>query len=547
MQYFKIPLFVVFSLLILSSCSEDDIHITTDNSEDNRTLEFSAPLARVLYTGYDMVDDADNEHFKIREDGLLCFEYTEEVFIEWDDLVVLNDFSEQWEFYPILSSPLKSDNGSTSFSFTEKVILNNREDVRYDSLYVKEGEIEFDIELPDNSDASITVVIPEVLDGGKPLTYQFDASGANNRFYQYEDIAGMFVELSQDVEESQSYFSVEVDIDYYGELSLIDAVKIDFSLFNLKHEMIYGFMGYQTAEKLDATIDFDLFDEIDVDLTNRISFFDLSIGYDAINRIGVPFNVKVDNIRFLREREEVDPGEWNLLIDGENFLFVDVEGANTDGHEIFPGSAQKFLDRNNSNVVDVFNEYPDKLVCDIISQSNEGYDSDHLNFMGQESDLQTDMTIYVPAWISADMYSRKDTVEFDFRDITDDDDDVDEIQNFDLYFDFENKLPFDVNLTVWVLDEYDNIIDYIIEDEKYVIKSGTPDSDGFINEAEETSFQISLSNEQIVKYREQDAKNMVLQTEISTYDPENSYVRIFDSSQLFSIISFTMNARIPGL
>ena len=167
------------------------------------------------------------------------------------------------------------------------------------------------------------------------------------------------------------------------------------------------------------------------------------------------------------------------------------------------------------------------------------------NFIEAESNLYVDFNLKFPFHFRAELYERKDTIEFDVKDLLGDNvKTADDVEYIILHFTCNNKLPLDINLKSWVIDGDDNFVETVFE-EKQIIVSGVPGADGRVAEAKETKFEVRLTGSQAINYIEKGVMNIVLNTKANTYDNGAHLIKIFDNSGLEMKVSFEAKMTIP--
>lgn len=532
---FKTRLLLIVSLLSLigAGCKENDIVLDFDDTSDNRTIELAGPFAQVNITAIEWLEEEfEEEEFKVGTDGLISISYTHEVFLEWESLVEIQDFSG--------SFALPTQKEEAPLVYAQKIKFNPSADVRYDSLTMAAGLFEYAIEAPSGTTGTITFAIPELITDGLPYEKVLNVTTNNRVFNISEDLSGSRVHFSQETASSYVTLSITIDLTPTNPLTIPGLANVQIALTGIDPEITFGYFGQKQKEEPDATLTFSLFDELE--LLNEIEFSGLSLDVVSTNSIGTPFKVNTSNIRLYKEN---DPVNYDLLeINGTNYIEMDVAPA-IYGSPVIPGINSYNINEDNSNIHTLGNRYPDKLVCDITAWSNPDGETDQ-NFIGNATQLETDLKINIPFWFKTALYARKDTIEFDFNDmIGEDQEELEKIEYFDLYFDFYNKFPFEMLANAWVVNASDQVIETLFSGDEQVIASGVPGDDGKIIKATHTEFVISVSNEQIRRFISEKAMNIILETKASTYNEGTEFVKVFDQSELDVNISINAKTRIP--
>ncbi len=513
-------------ILITSGCKENDIILDFDNKSDIQKIELAGPLAKINITAIEWLnEDFAEEDFEVDQNGLISMKYTDEVFIQWESLVEIDDKAGNSNFPTV------------QINYQEKIKFNITNDVRIDSMYMEAGELRYRVEAPLGSAGTIIISIPELLTGRVPYTRVLTVTAGQRIFNITELLAGKKIHFSKEPNSSYITFNTSLNLTPVNPLAL---TNVQYSISNINTGLTFGYFGQKEIKRTDASLTFSLFS--DLELINEIELADLSLEIIAKNKIGVPFKVKTDNIRVFREN---DPVNFDyLMVNGVDNIQLNVPSG-IYGNPIIAGTSKYTVSGSNSNILTIGNKYPDKLLCDITTQSNPNGEIGP-NFMGNETRLQTDLVLKVPFWFKSGMYSRKDTVDFDFNDIIGSNkEDVEKIEFIDVYFDFYNKFPFGMVANAWVINNAGETIDVLFGGDKNVIKSGAPGTSGKITNAEYTKFVVNISNEQIKRYSNLNAKKIVLETKLTTFNNGQIFVKIYDKSELDAIISIITKTQLP--
>lgn len=524
--------------VILMGCQDKDILVTT---ESNRPIEIAAPAGDITYQVADLIRDIDNEYIFVDEEGLVNVKYTRDVDIDWESLVSLRDFSDTWTYSPGLLYPI---NSSVNVDYSEKVQLNHRSDVRYDSLNMEWGALSAYLMVPYGTEGNITITIPEVLHDGDPLSYSFYASGNQRIFQISEDLSGKKVIPSQ--EPGSSYISVNMSLDLSNMVA--GDVELEFSLMDMQPGMAFGYFGQQESARPNEELTLGVFDELDV--IDEIELFDFYIDLKVNSEIGVPFDVVAENLRFY---DESDALIAVLEVENSNQIHLELPSA-VYGNPIGMSETNFHISKSNSaNIVEIANSYPRRVLFDVTSFSNPDGEPQEPNFMGPSNVLEGEMDIVAPLWFrtSAD-YERTDTIDFDFNDILgEDSDDAREVESTTIWFDFYSKIPVDISAAAWVVDADGNKIDNLLGDNEtfesvHIVQAGVPDSEtGRVLEATHTEFSVTVTGDQINEFLDRNAMNIMLETKIFTDGEE--FVKIYDDMSFKAVVSFEAAGKIPDL
>jgi hypothetical protein len=518
------------AILALFACKENTIYTDDINDEANRKLSFAAPLINLSFSADDMIREfADSGMFYKDENDLIYYSYNHDLSFNWENMVTLKDVNLNKTY----SAPLISFiGGRATYSFTEKVALNTRADMRIDSLILASGLLNLTAQAPSGSSGTITITIPELKRNNVPLTYRFTVTSANRSFTIQNNLRDVKAILSQ--ETGSSYITINGSIDL--SMSAISPVAINLNMSQLTPSEAFGYFGKQSLDTKNFTLEFDIFNEFD--LTQKVLFKDYLIKLSAYNPIGVPFEIAVDSVWFSKD----DVNSWKLKFYDKNSLTLKPATYGkppVDSYNYFNISSQ------NSNIQDISSKYPDKMVCNIKSLSNP-QNNGQPNFITNKRNLKSNLSINFPFWFKTQQYNRADTVDFDFNDMVEDmNEEVDNVEDFKIYLDFYNEFPFEIGAQLYAADNNYNVIEPLLSANQKVILSAKPSTSGSGNESVHSQMIISINADQIKRFKARPLKYLIIKTNAITYNNGQDYVKLFGSDKLKASVSANISGKLP--
>lgn len=529
-------------MILLASCKGDDIIINTDNPDDNRILSGVLPAINFSYTIADGLKELDDDRLSVGADGLLSFKSWQDVSIAWEELAAINDVNESWSYSMselVAMSPAPPLKATGSISIQEKVKFNTDDEVCYDKGTFKNGDLTISIELPVGFSGPVTISIPEIT---PLLTETFNATGFDNSFSKNFSLAGREVNFAQGVDSSYVTLNIESSLSFSG--IPFGQMKVDFDLADIETEILYGYFGQKQSI---ITNEVETLDKMEEEMgLASFELKEISYTLHTNNHMGVPFDIEASNIRFNRVVDGTEESEL-LIVNGVSKINMEVEAA-TFGFPIQPASNSYRVDKDNSNILEVSNPFPEEIITNILSNSNpNGNIPGTQNFIGNIDSLYAQLEIQAPVWLKAKEYTRKDTIDFDFRKIMDQDPkNADLIESLAMYLDFYNKLPFSANANLFIADADGNKIEDVLSNFKSILDVGTLNAEGRVTEAKHTNVVVSFDKSQIKKFFDQKAMFLILETKTSSYNNETEFVKIFEDAGLDVSISFEASGRIPS-
>ena len=537
----KILLPIIFLCgLFFNSCKEDDTIINLDREKmDLRMVAIKAPIATINFEVArwldDIIEDGDLKIDPVSDIAYVEFNQTES--LNWEDLkTVINIIDEQYTHQIDGTSP---ESSATEWENTERaeVQLIDRADARYDFITYASGTIEFEVSnIPAGLTGDIAFSIPEIIKNGQPFSETVSLPVINNRIslslgngrinFTHGSLNNLITVISKIVVSTPTGGATPY--------------SFSFTIKDLDVESAEGYFGQVTASEGGNSFDFSLFDELKIQ--NEFAFGNITLEATVNNNIGVPFKVQADNIRMFKD----DVHTGNLIINNEGIdeSVMKMEITSAQANPVNAGYGNSVTDKNNSNIAEMGSTFPNKILFDINGMSNHEGIVVH-NFISKESNLDIDLTLKFPFDFRAKLYERLDTIEFDIKDLLGDNvKTAEDVEYANIIFKCANRLPLDVALEAWVIDDQDQKVD-VIFGEKKIIESGVPDANGRITEAKHTQFVVELTGVQVINFINKNVMNIVMKTKANTHDGGSHFVQIFGNSGAEIRVSLDGKTTIP--
>lgn len=517
-------------LVLLASCKGDDI---TVNTENNRLYEIATPTVNYTYSVADGLVDLNEPRLSIGENGLIYFTASRDASTVWEDLAYIGNVNKSW---PYVMSEIVV--GSSDISIEEKVKLNSKPDVRYDNGVFKSGNLLLTVEVPLGVTGTIKLTVP---DSNPLITTTITLNGFNpieSRTILLDDRTIVFGQ-----EPNSSYVTLKTEAQLTFPGAVLGAMKIDFQLTDIKTKMLRGYFGQYQSLLIDHTNSIDKMEESKG--FDKIELGEITYVLETNNHIGVPFEIEATNIRFNRIVDDIIEVSEILLIDGVSKIKLNVNAAN-EGPPLQPTHNSYIVRPDNSNITDVGNPFPQKIIVNLDVNSNPLGDTGTQNFIGDIDSLYATLTMKAPLYLKATNYSRKDTIKVDFRKLLEQDrENTDIIETIAIHLDFYNKLPFEVQANLSIADTFKVKIEDILFNYNPILAVGKLNAEGKVAEAKHTNLVIEFEKSQIKKYFDENAMFLILETKASSANGENEYVKIFDDSNLMVSVSIEASGKAP--
>lgn len=150
------------------------------------------------------------------------------------------------------------------------------------------------------------------------------------------------------------------------------------------------------------------------------------------------------------------------------------------------------IDQSNSNITKLIALKPDKITYKVALQLNPlGNLHTYDDFLLKESSIKVDAAIDIPLAVNIDNLSLKDTVNLGLNSISN----SDKIQSGSLNFMIDNQFPFNAFLSIYVLNQQNQIIDSLHTTDP--ILAGKADLTGRVNKKTHSVLKFPFTKKQI--------------------------------------------------
>ncbi|MFT3739103.1 MAG: hypothetical protein QM786_10115 [Breznakibacter sp.] len=524
---------VALTMATWQGCKENDINADDIDTDASRAISVGGPILNSTFSVDELLEELTNEgeidSGVISKDtnGVLYYNYYTDVDMDWSSFVLLanTSYSDQITASSFLA-PLKA---AAVDNLSHKMKMNEP-GTRYDHLLFRSGSAQIQINVPPGITGTLEFTVPQFTkkSDGSIFSKTFDLSSSERTYAINLDAYKAVFAQGED----SSYIEIKTRAALEYEYAQPIPVTFTVSLSDMDFEEIYGYFGEKT-ESNDFELDFSFFEEYD--LEDQVSFADIDLQLESKNYIGVPFKIQINDAKFTKRYPW---GSWDLTINPD-YIFIETAGSSY--------STNYFtINKDNSNVVDILNRFPDKLTCTVSGTSNPDGEPANTNFIKKERKIENTLRLMFPFWFKTELYEREDEVDFDFNDIIKDaEDEVDGIENAKIIMDFKNGFPFQIGLQLEVIDGNGNRILDLLPDGQ-TIRAATPSAGGTSNQPVSSTITTTLTKEQISLMRNQNARKIIIRTNAITYNQGADFVKLYGADRLDTKIYFEIKAQLPN-
>lgn len=436
--------FIVISASLFASCNVGELEF--DNLEVSPIQGvFSFPLGEATYVMRDLVANQTGDSLGFQEDttGLYTLLYYDTItYSAPDDLVRIDDinYSGSISTIPIAVGPTNV-NLIESFQTT----YDPQKSEELDSIFYETGDLTITTTSTIAGDLNYTFTIANTtnVNTGTPISITGNISGGGTDM-QTRSLIGHKTVLTEP--DGSNTFSIDlnavVTLNASQSLSGTETLSFDLTYGNQTFGLVYGKFGRDTIQVGSQTIEVDFFSQ-----TQRegITFGNPSISFDFRNTFGVPIGVD-----FASVVGDDGSGGNQVFLTGDvirNDPVIEGSGLNTPTPTTPGETAQTIVEinRDNSNLVNLLSQSPQRMVFDIAGISNPESTTE-ANYLQPTSSISAFITMAVPMEVQFENFS--ETGSFGLGDGLD-------LSNVDSAFIrlvTNNELPFNGTINLEVQD-----------------------------------------------------------------------------------------------
>ncbi len=467
----------ITTFLLFSSCQKWEDYA-------NATVDFDGEYAIPIFTANVEVNDILGEL-----DSLTSIELGEDGLVH---LIYRGDFTQRssadiFASLPFLPVPLSDTLIELPYEPPGQMVL--------DYVIFKSGTIAIDGESNHTENISLTVEMPEITHPSNGQTFKYTTTinydGSPPTPVQgIKFLDGWKLTPRPDGKIFIRYEAYKPD----GTRVFLDDMTL--SIVLPKASYLQGYLGQELYDLPRDTIFVDFFDRW---IGGGITFADPVINMEVENSFGLP----VRSVAHVLDLWTLDGNVLQItgdpIDDGLDFAYPSL-------NEVGESKFSHFvLDKDNSNIIDVFGQKPIALDYDFDALGNPDGDANIIGFATDSSFFTVHVFIDLPVYGTANMF----TVLTDVEVQTDFEEDFEFADYAILKLHSENQIPMDVGLQIYFKTEEGVVLDSLFDvplnriiDEKSFIKAASVDAGGYSNSTTNNSIEIEVPREKFDAFKQ---------------------------------------------
>lgn len=272
-----------------------------------------------------------------------------------------------------------------------------------------------------------------------------------------------------------------------------------------------GYFGNFNLDVNPAEVDLDV---VQSEHTGYIYFEDPRFRLHIANTIGAEIDVSLDEFYATGGANPQTNVDLSSLIPGNAFT---IPGAPSVGDSSI---LEYYFTQNNSNIKDIVNNQYEQIHHDVSGEVNPNGPA--YNFATLNSAIEVIADVELPFWGFSDHFTIIDTIEVPFNEA---EDFADNVERGLLRINTLSHFPVDGLLKLYFADTAYNLIDSVLTDGSYIIRSGITNSDGKVVEAVNTNNDIELDSARIHSLF--DSNYLLLAADITSTNDASHNIKVY--------------------
>ncbi|MEO0896263.1 MAG: hypothetical protein AAFY71_07695 [Bacteroidota bacterium] len=342
-----------------------------------------------------------------------------------------------------------------------------------DEVSFKQGSLSISFQSATEAEFDVLVTIPEFQENGLPLSQKFTYSSTGS-YTETIDLSTFDLVLDE------GNMSLAYQATRRSDNQPIDLDNVEYSITNLSYNNIKG--NFRRSSVADFT------DSLQVDFDESLQDIQFSIAEPSIkisvhSSLGVPLQIQASDFGLYKEGESPIQIASENLRNGINLFYPTVaEIGQTKTTNIT-------IDYNNSDIEEALSTIPDGIFWSLGATVNPEDDSTFIGFLTDSSSVSVDVAVNVPFKGSLSGFEFSTDVEMDLEDL-----DVADKAGIRLIT--ENRIPIELGIQVYMMDENDQLIDSVFNGINTLLEAASVGDDGFVNGSGDNQIDMELNPQQ---------------------------------------------------
>jgi len=370
-----------------------------------------------------------------------------------------------------------------------------------------------DYEIPSATLGGQTLLLAETLPPAPP--------NGTNSLFSTRNIEGYTVNLNGITGApnvfNTFYAHLKARIDSTGNMvfiSLEDSIFLITGIEGMMPSKVNGWLGSDTTVTDNESIDLFLFEDL---LGGQFDLEAARIDLEVINPMGAQMEFALTDVRARNTRTQTTQAlQWTNL--GQPLQLASAVDQSALNQSV-ASESHFWIDETNSNLDELFEIQPNRLLYDLEIRTNPGLSPDYSGFLYRDQPIEVWLNLEVPLHLSFEHLRLSDTSAFNFSDI--DPDARVESGIFSLICD--NGLPFEAQMEILALDSLNEVVDTLVA--SGIVAEAELDANLLVTESVRTVFEFAADGARMDRLRK--ARKLVFNGDYTTANRPDR-LKLFD-------------------
>jgi len=491
-----IPYAAILSLLVIVvSCMNDEWLADKYDFTVRWEPGFEGPLVFGDLSIEDMLTKFDTSGYLIEDStGFLYFIFDTSETISAEDYVDIPDQDFLQVFFQsevdIPGSTLGNIGDTINFKQVKSFQWERFGDERFDSVYMKGGEIVIFVTSTIKHTGILTIYTDQIKSNGQPYRQVIEVSDPSGNFSTTVRVplAGSSMYLDNTNPDS-TYLGMTFEFDVINsgaDILASEIVSITKTFEALDYQSIYGYAGVYDSLIIDKEV--IEFSSLPDDFVGRIQLADPRLTLKVGNSFGLPFGIELRDLEARFKDASMTP---IALAPDVNPIIINAPTIAQVGETIL---SETTVDSNNSNINQIASTDLTGLQFSVNAIGNPtGFMN---NFVLDTSHLDVTVEVVIPMHLRAEGLELGEI--FDFEIGNGEGFSRENVKSFMFQLETENGLPLEVSTQVYFMDGDENELDSLFNEQNWnILPSGVIDEDGKVIMTTYNQVEVILTESQI--------------------------------------------------
>ncbi|MEP1032027.1 hypothetical protein [Ekhidna sp.] len=482
---------------------------------------FAFNIGNIKYTVGELVNDLEDETLEVVEGGDLSLSLVYRDTSKFDDIssfISIGNIANTDSYSPF-GADIPASGSATVVNVPTKNFefeFNPDGGEQVDSTYFKGGILQYTLSSDFDVQIDYTFTLNDVQNlESEPIVFTRTLPAGSLQDFQSRSLDGL-KNVSRR-EGSSNIFNVSLDLTFHipagKSIDAANEMTLELKFVDSEFSAIFGNFGTDPVEVQRDSILISAFDEFN---EGGLAFKNPSITMDFKNTYGIELGIELGGVVAVNSDDTEKTLTGDVVTSPQ---FVEAPNNTQLGESI---SSSFSIDNTNSNIDELLNTTPNKIIFDVTAIPNTAGSDNLNNFLFDSSYLEIMSTIEIPLDFRMDGFSK----EFDLSVSGSDLEDADSLK---INIDVINEIPFDGLLDLSFQDSEGNVL-YLLE-EIAVITAPPIGTEGRVVEPISSRSSIALNEEGIEAFLQ--SSSVIATMNIFTLGNEGGdFVKIFSDYQL---------------